>query len=168
MTTITCKQTLAITNHRILSGDLNEHETLFGGRLIEIIDATSSVSAQRACRHRLVTGAIDNMNYLKPFKLDDAICIESYVTGTGTRSMEVFVKVIGEHLLSGQRFIGATCFVTFVTTDKNVTMPQIKPQSPEEIYLCQGYEKRRILRKQAQKDHQNLLAHLSLKQPWLF
>lgn len=165
--TLTCKQTLAITNHRILNGDLNEHGTLFGGRLMEILDATASVTAQRACRSHLVTAALDNVQFIAPFTLDDAMCIETYLTGSGTRSMEVFVKIIGEKMLTGERFLGATAFITFVATDDDVTIPAVKPESDEEIYLCQGYSKRkqqRQLNYQVQKD---MKQYLSLKQPWL-
>ena len=39
MTAINCQQTRIETTHRILNGDLNEHGTLFGGRLLETVDA---------------------------------------------------------------------------------------------------------------------------------
>ncbi len=40
-----CKETLAITNHRVISEDINEHETVYGGRILEILDGTASTSA---------------------------------------------------------------------------------------------------------------------------
>ena len=33
---ITCRQTLSISNHRVFVNDLNEHETVYGGRLLEL------------------------------------------------------------------------------------------------------------------------------------
>ena len=33
-----CKETLAITNHRVIAEDINEHETVYGGRILEILD----------------------------------------------------------------------------------------------------------------------------------
>jgi Acyl-CoA hydrolase len=47
MTAINCQQTRIETTHRILNGDLNEHGTLFGGRLLEAVDAEASVAAMR-------------------------------------------------------------------------------------------------------------------------
>ena len=43
--------------------------------------------------------------------------MEAYVTGVGHRSLEVFVKVIGEHLMTGERFVGFSCFMTYVIQD---------------------------------------------------
>ena len=45
-----CKETLAITNHRVISEDINEHETVYGGRILEILDGTASTSAARLAR----------------------------------------------------------------------------------------------------------------------
>ena len=50
MTAINCQQTRIETTHRILNGDLNEHGTLFGGRLLEAVDAEASVAAMRVAR----------------------------------------------------------------------------------------------------------------------
>lgn len=105
-----CKETLAITNHRVISEDINEHETVYGGRILEILDGTASTSAARLARTQTVTAAIDDVNFIAPFALHDSFCVESYVTGVGTHSIEVFAKVVGEHLLTGERFLGMTAF----------------------------------------------------------
>ena len=90
-----CKETLAITNHRVISEDINEHETVYGGRILEILDGTASTSAARLARTQTVTAAIDDVNFIAPFALHDSFCVESYVTGVGTHSIEVFAKVVG-------------------------------------------------------------------------
>ena len=48
-----CKETLAITNHRVISEDINEHETVYGGRILEILDGTASTSAARLALARI-------------------------------------------------------------------------------------------------------------------
>ena len=110
MTAINCQQTRIETTHRILNGDLNEHGTLFGGRLLEAVDAEASVAAMRVARATLVTAAMDHVQFVKPFHLQDAMIVRAVVTGLGHRSVEVFVKVLGEHLMTGERFVGFTCF----------------------------------------------------------
>ena len=115
---LTCRQTLAITSHRVLASDLNEHETVYGGRLLEMLDGTASISAIRLARASNVTASVDELNFLAPFILNDSLCIESYVSGVGSRSIEVFAKIIGEHLTTGERFLGLTAFLTFVVPDK--------------------------------------------------
>lgn len=164
--TLTCRQTLAVTSHRVLASDLNEHGTVYGGRLLEILDGTASISASRIGRASLVTASLDELNFILPFKLDDSFCIETYVTGTGTRSIEVFAKIIGEHLNTGECYLGATAFLTFVVPDKEVTLGQIIPVSEEEQYICAGYPKRRQARMLAYQQQRAFQAQLSLKHPW--
>ena len=73
MTAINCQQTRIETTHRILNGDLNEHGTLFGGRLLETVDAEASVAAMRVARATLVTATMDHVQFVKPFHLQDAM-----------------------------------------------------------------------------------------------
>ena len=96
-----------------------------------------------------MTASLDNMNFLKPLPEGNSVCIESYVTGAGNTSVEVFAKIIGEDLLTGDRYIAATSFLTFVALPEdrdNFEMPLIVPESDEEKFLCAGYEKRKAER----------------------
>src|SRR5699024_8474890 len=133
---LTCRQTLAITSHRVLASDLNEHETVYGGRLLEMLDGTASISAIRLARASNVTASVDELNY--------SLCIESYVSGVGSRSIEVFAKIIGEHLTTGERFLGLTAFLTFVVPDKQIILPQVTPITEEEKIICAGYKDRKL------------------------
>ena len=139
---MTCRQTLAVTSHRVLAGDLNEHETVYGGRLLEMLDGTASISAARLAKSVSVTASMDQTNFIAPFGLQDSFCIETYVSGCGKRSIEVFAKIIGEHLQTGERYIGLTSFLTFVVTDKSVSLRKIIPETAEEKIINAGYEKR--------------------------
>nr|WP_238339813.1 IS1182 family transposase [Ligilactobacillus murinus] len=164
--TISCRQTLAVTSHRVLASDLNEHETVYGGALLALLDGTASISASRFARSQCVTAALDQVNFIEPFVLNDSLCIESYVTGHGKRSLEVFVKVIGEHLDTSERFLGMTAFLTFVVLDKKVTLPELSAETPEEKSLCADFQKRKAYRRQKIAEQKKLQASLSLDFPW--
>lgn len=159
-----CKETLSITNHRVFSSDLNEHNTVFGGRILSMVDDTSSIAASRAIHQVQVTATMDHMNFIAPFVMQDAMVIESYVTGTSHRSLEVFVKGLGEHLLTGERFVGFTCFVTFVAVANpaNPPLPEIIPETDEEKFICSGYLDRVAERKVDRNYQKDLSAHLNL------
>lgn len=45
MGAIKCNDTLAVSIHRIRNSDLNEHGTVYGGRILELIDGQASVAA---------------------------------------------------------------------------------------------------------------------------
>lgn len=163
---VTCRQTLSISNHRVFVNDLNEHETVYGGRLLELLDGSASIAASRLARVETVTASIDQLNFIAPFKMQDSLCIESYVSGAGHRSVEIFTKIIGEHLKTGERFLGLTAFLTFVTIDKNVVLPSIEPLTAEEKFICQGYAQRKANRLATFQTQKEFNAQINLEYPW--
>lgn len=166
MKSMKCKDTLSITNHRVFASDLNEHDTVFGGQILSAIDNNSSIAASRAARIETVTASVDQVNFMHPFVLQDSRCVESYVTGVGKSSIEVFTKIIGEHLKTGERFLGLTCFSTFVLTDRSIELPEIVPVTEEEKFICAGYKQRKIERGEKLKEQVELNKHMSLDFPW--
>lgn len=165
MQNLKCSDTLSISNHRVFSSDLNEHNTVFGGKTLMTIDDNSSIAASRIARIETVTASIDQVNFILPFGLQDSMCTESYVSGVGSRSIEVFTKIIGEHLKTGKRFLGLTCFSTFVVTDKNIVLPNIVPDNDEAEYVCSGYQERQSQRLKKLLEQEKFNQNISLKFP---
>lgn len=165
---VNCNDTLAVSSHRVFNGDLNEHGTVFGGRILELVDGEASIAAMRVARTTVVTASMDHVQFLKPFKLQDSMCMEAYVTGVGHRSLEVFAKVIGEHLMTGERFLGFTCFMTYVIQDPHKTVPftGVSAQTEEQRAILAGYEDRRNDRKSERQRGQQLIGDVSLTFPW--
>lgn len=165
---IKCNDTRAVSLHRVFNADLNEHGTVFGGQILKLVDGEASVAAMRVARSTVVTAAMDHVQFLRPFKLQDSMCMEAYVTGIGHRSLEVFVKVIGEHLMTGERFLGFTCFMTYVIEDpdKRVPYSQVIPQDNEQRVLMAGYERRRHHRQENRHHQQEVIRAITLQKPW--
>lgn len=166
MSNYSISKTLSISNHRVLATDLNEHETVFGGEILATIDNNASIAASRIARIETVTASLDRVTFIAPFRLQDSMCTESVVTGVGRRSIEVFTKIIGEHLKTGERFLGLTCFATFVVTDREHALPALVADTPEYQYLAAGYPQRQAERKAQRAQQSDLNAHLSLELPW--
>lgn len=168
MMKVTCNETLVVSIHRVINADLNEHGTVFGGRLLELVDGEASVAAMRVTRSTIVTAAMDHVQFLRPFRLQDSMCMEAYVTGLGHRSLEVFVKVIGEHLQTGERFLGFTCLMTYVIQDphREVLYDELEPTTAEQQALVRGYAQRRQHRAADRQAQQDLLKHVTIRKPW--
>ena len=148
---------------------VNNHNTLFGGKLMSDIDMLASISAARHCRTECVTASTDSVDFLSPITPSDAVCFESFVTWTGTSSMEVFVKVIAENLLSGERKIAATAFLTFVALDetgKPAKVPRIIPETDEEKKLFETGKERAEKRKLHRLKSKELAAVFTTRKPW--
>lgn len=165
---IKCNDTLAVSLHRVFNADLNEHNTVFGGRILELVDGEASVAAMRVTRSTVVTAAMDHVQFLAPFKLQDSMCMEAYVTGLGHRSLEVFVKVIGEHLMTGERFLGFSCFMTYVIQDpkERIKYDHLIPQTDEQKQLIASYEDRRERRKITKAHQRQINGMINLDFPW--
>ena len=103
---------------RVFPTDLNDHNTLFGGKILAEMDMVASISASGHSRKECVTASMDWVDFLHPVRSSDCVSYESFVIWTGRTSMEVFVKVVAEDLISGEKRIAATSFVTFVALSK--------------------------------------------------
>lgn len=158
-----------IKTNRVFPTDVNNHNTLFGGKLMSYIDDIASISATRHCRQSVVTASTDSVDFLFPIKPSDSVCLESFVTYTGKSSMEVFVKVIAEDLMSGERKIAATSFLTFVAMDSNknpIPVPEIVPETEEEFKLHESAPQRSQMRKARRTESKMLASFLTTNDPW--
>ncbi len=164
-----CKDSKVIKTGRVFPQDTNNHNTLFGGKLMRDIDDVASISAARHCRTECVTASTDSVDFLHPIRQTDSVCLESHVTWTGTSSMEVFVKVIAEDLLTADRRVAATSFLTFVALDETgrpTNVPKAIPESEEEVYLHDTAPERFKVRKEGRKQSKKLAKILSDLKPW--
>ncbi|MDQ0975230.1 acyl-CoA hydrolase [Neobacillus niacini] len=165
----TCNESRVVRTGRIFPNDVNNHNTLFGGKLMSDMDMIASISAVRHARKEVVTASTDSVDFLSPITQQDSICIESFVTYTGTSSMEVFVKVIAENLITGNRKIAATAFLTFVALDesgKPTKVPGIVPETQEEKKLFETGKDRAEKRKEHRKNSKELASYFTTEKPW--
>ncbi|MCZ0891251.1 acyl-CoA thioesterase [Ligilactobacillus saerimneri] len=155
----TCHDTRITSSYRLLASDLNEHNTVYGGHLLSILDGVASLSASRIAPSQMVTAAVDHYDFIHPFTLNDMLTITTYVSGVGTRSLEVFAKLTGERLDTHEHFLGGTAFLTFVLLDQAATLPAVVPQTTEERAICAGY----FDRKQKQQAYRKKLPWSALE-----
>ncbi|HLU22481.1 MAG TPA: acyl-CoA thioesterase [Bacillaceae bacterium] len=152
------KDSITIKTSLVFPPDTNHHGTLFGGKLMGYIDDVASIAAIKFARNPVVTASTDSVDFIKPIRVGDAVTLTAIVTWTGTSSMEVFVKVTSENLLTGEQAIAALSFLTFVALDedgKPTPVPQVVPETEEEKWLNETANKRaahRKIRKQESKD----------------
>src|SRR5690625_1717938 len=99
------------------------------------MDDVAAIAATRHARKPVVTASTDSVDFLSPVIQGDSICLEAFVTWTHRTSMEVFVKAVTENLLTGERKVCATAFLTFVAVDdagKPSIVPSVYPQTEQE------------------------------------
>jgi len=154
---------------RVFPTDVNNHNTLFGGKLMAYIDDIASIAAAKHCRRSVVTASTDSVDFLHPIHMTDSVTLESFVTWTGRTSMEVFVKVVTEDLLTGERKIAATSFLTFVALDDNmkpVDVPKVVPETEEEIRLHETAVVRAEMRRRRREESRKFADVLTTTYSW--
>lgn len=143
----------------ILPPDANAIGTLFGGKLMAHIDDVAAIAAIRHARKQIVTASTDSVDFLRPVRVGDAICLEATVIATHHTSMEVFVSAIREGLLEGEQEVCATAYLTFVALDetgKPTEVPSVYHEREQEKLLEAGASLRRERRNERKKQSQSM------------
>lgn len=164
------RETRAFKISRVFPSDCNNHNTLFGGKLMAYIDDIASISASKLCRSSTVTASTDSVDFLHPIEPTDSVSLESFVTWTGHSSMEVFIKVIKENLQTGERTIAATSFQTFVALDEKtgdkIAVPAVVPETEEEKKLHETAPVRAEMRRHRREESKKFAGFLTVDYPW--
>ena len=81
-----------------MPSDLNPHGDMFGGWIMSQMDLAAYLHARKLTRARIVTVAVDKLQFLKPVYSGD--CVMCYVTTTriGRSSVTVHIDVEVERL----------------------------------------------------------------------
>jgi len=131
----------------VLPNDTNILGNLLGGRLMHWIDIAAALSASRHCNNVAVTAAVDNLNFHKPIHLGNIVRLKASVNRAFNTSMEVGVRVEIEDIYSGEKIHSNSAYLTFVSIDsstkKTIKVPEIFPETPEEIRRFNQALKRR-------------------------
>jgi acyl-CoA hydrolase len=149
MKKVPASSTLTLSTHLVLPENTNTLGNLMGGQLLNWLDIASAISAHRLCKRVVVTAAVNNVSFQHPIKLGDIVIIEAKVSRSFATSMEVFMDIYVEHHTTGERIKCNEAIFTFVAVDQlgsPIHVPEVLPESEEEIKRYDGALRRRQLR----------------------
>ncbi len=106
-------------NELVMPEDANVLGSIFGGRVMALIDKAGAMVAIRHCRATVVTAAVDSIDFISPLKLGDIMNLRARLTRVFNTSMEIRVDVYGEDSRTGERTLTTTAFVTMVCLGQN-------------------------------------------------
>jgi len=110
-----------------LPNDANALGTLFGGKVMALVDLAGSLAAVRHARGPVVTASVDYMTFLHPIHIGELVILRSQVNRVFRTSMEVGVKVFVENLRTRQVKHTSSAYLTFVAIDKEGARVPITP-----------------------------------------
>jgi acyl-CoA hydrolase len=102
---------------------------MFAGRLMMHLDEAASLLAVRYCRGPVVTASIDALAFYAPIRIGEIVIYQAALNHVGHASMEVGVRVLAEHPLTGARRHTCTAFLTMVHVDAAGPTP-VPPYAP--------------------------------------
>lgn len=143
------KDSVTIMTEMVLPNDTNTLHNLMGGRLMHWMDIVAAIAAQKHCNRIVVTASVDNISFKEPINLGNVVTLRSQVTRAFNSSMEVFIEVTAEDIPANKKIMTHRAFFTFVAVDQNgkpIEIPQVVPETTEEIELFEGALRRRQLR----------------------
>ena len=141
-------ESLTISTQHILPNDTNALGNFFGGRLLEWMDTAAAIAAQRHSNRVVVTATVNNVSFKEPIKLGSVVTLEAKVSRAFNSSMEVFIDVFVEDLVTGKRRRCNEAIYTFVAIDQNgspLPVPELIPETEEEKARFDGALRRKQL-----------------------
>ncbi len=131
----------------VLPEDSNSRGSIFGGRVLALVDKCAAVVALRHARSQVATIRLDSVEFKKPVHVGDILLLCGRINAAFGTSMEIEVEVQAENPLTGERRQTTRAFVTFVATDaegRPTAVPRLELATPEE-----RRRERRLLDRQA-------------------
>lgn len=141
-------ESYTVNTEVVLPNDTNHVGNLFGGKLLQWMDITAAICAQRHCKRVVVTAGINNVSFNNPIKQNSVVTIEARVSRAFISSMEVFLDVFVEDPVTGEKTKCNEAIFTFVAIDQNgapLPVPQVIPETELDKKRYEGALRRRQL-----------------------
>lgn len=145
----TPSESFTVMNELVLPNDTNTLNNLMGGRLLHWMDIASAIAAQKHCNRTVVTASVDSVSFNEAIRLGDVVTITSKVSRAFRTSMEVYMEVWCENIPRGTKVKCNEAYYTFVAVDGNgrpINVPDLKPETEDEVARFDGALRRRQLR----------------------
>lgn len=143
------KESATIMTEMVLPNDTNTLNNLMGGKLMHWLDVVAAIAAQKHSNRIVVTASADSISFKQPIALGNVVTLKSKVTRAFNSSMEVFIEVVAEDIPANKKIMTHRAFFTFVAVDQNgkpIEVPEVVPETEEEIEHYEGALRRRQLR----------------------
>jgi len=127
-------------------GEANLAGNVHGGWIMKLCDEVAGIAAIRHSGHRVVTAAIDRMNFRSPIFVGDLVTLNASVNAAWRTSMEVGVRVEKENVWTGERAHTSTAYLTMVALDAEgqpAAIPALTSETSEDIRRAREAQLRR-------------------------
>lgn len=131
------KATETVLTEQVMLTYTNHYGTLYGGKLLELMDKAAFIATSRFAHADTVTASSESVDFLYPIRFGDIIELSAKVIFTGRTSMVVRIHAYGEDRLQHRKFLATTGYFNMVAVDQ-----EGRPKEVPELLLETGEEKR--------------------------
>jgi acyl-CoA hydrolase len=141
------RDSLVETTELVLPEDTNPRGSIFGGRVLALIDKCAAMVAMRHTRADVVTVAMDSVEFRNAVRVGDVLVLRGRLNAAFGSSMEIEVEVRSEDPYTGRRRLTTRAFVTMVCVD-----PRGRPQRVPELELVDDDDRVRAEQARARRE----------------
>ena len=105
-----------------MPSDTNANGDIFGGWIMSQMDMGGAILAKEIAHGRVVTVAVESMNFIKPIAVGDVVCCYGQCLSVGRSSIKIKVEVWVKKVASepiGERYCVTEAVFTFVAVGKD-------------------------------------------------
>ena len=139
----------------VLPEDTNPRGSIFGGRVLALVDKCAAVAAMRHARSEVVTVSMDSVEFHNAVRVGDVLVLEGRLNAAFRSSMEIEVEVRSEDRATGARRLTTRAFVTMVAVDSEgrpVPVPPLSEGTAEDRTRAAQAARRRAARLAARSE----------------
>lgn len=136
-------QTSVVLSSLMMPADANFMGNIHGGVIMKLIDEAAGTCAFQFCRTRVVTAAIDRIDFHYPVQIGNLITLKANVNYTGATSLEVGVRVEAEDLTTGVITHCASAYLVFVALGDDGAPNKVPVLTPRTAQQKRRFEEAR-------------------------
>ena len=128
------KEPATLIEH-VFPGDTNAYDTLFGGKLLSLMDKAGGIACAKFAHREFVTISIDTLKFISPARQGDLLEVTGQVVFTSTHTAGVKVTASAMSKADWNRKKICEGYFFFVAIDsmmRPIPIPQFVPENDEE------------------------------------
>ena len=102
----------------VLPEDTNARGSIFGGRVLALVDKCAGIVAMRHARSQVLTASLDSVDFRSGVQLGNVLVLSGRLNAVFGSSMEIEIEVHSEDPFTGDRRLTTRAFVTMVAVNR--------------------------------------------------
>lgn len=113
-----------------MPADTNPSGDIFGGWVLSQMDIAGAIAAVERANGRVVTIAVEAMNFIAPVKVGDVLCVYTTIDRVGSTSITVAIEAWARRNRLADRVKVTEGHYVYVAIDEDGNKRKVEPKPP--------------------------------------